>query len=222
MKTDALKSLTAKAHLAAERASQAELALGLVDQSMATDSFDRAVDLANLGLLEARKAHNAQLLQQAHARLANCQQKAAQAALDKTPDDPDANLAVGRYLCFTKGDWERGLPKLALGKDDDLKTLSLTELQGVTSSAEQAKLGDGWWDLAEKQEGVIKTQMRRRAGCWYQKTLPGLSGLMKEKIEKRLAQLTAEPSPKAQSGYARGTPPLAPFNEKTAKQHQAR
>ena len=31
---------------------------------------------------------------------------------------PEANLAVGKYLCLVKGDWEWGVLMLALGNDD--------------------------------------------------------------------------------------------------------
>ncbi|MBI3877243.1 MAG: hypothetical protein HY300_15015, partial [Verrucomicrobia bacterium] len=41
-----------------------------------------------------------------------------------TPDDPGANLAVGQFLCFVKGDWESGLPLLAKSDDNVLKTLA--------------------------------------------------------------------------------------------------
>ena len=67
--------------------------------------------------------------------------------------------------------------------------------------------------------------MRRRAGHWYQEAMPDLApGLGKSKVEKRLAQAAEEPPLEADDGAARVRPPLAvaPFNEKTAKMHQAR
>jgi hypothetical protein len=75
---------------------------------------------------------------------------------------------------------------LALGKDEALKLVAKQELEGVASSTEQAKLGDGWWNLAENGEGATKKQMQARAGYWYQKALPSLSGIMKDKVEKRI------------------------------------
>jgi formylglycine-generating enzyme required for sulfatase activity len=55
--------------------------------------------------------------------------------------------------------------------------------------------------------------------------MPDLApGLGKSRVEKRLAEAAEEPTPDAESGSARIRPPLAvaPFNEKTAKQYQAR
>ena len=42
--------------------------------------------------------------------------KRAQATLADKPDDPSANLMVGRQVCFVQGDWSRGLPMLAPGR----------------------------------------------------------------------------------------------------------
>ncbi len=232
LRTSEPNSLTQKARLASEHDAIAGLALGLVEQSLAGDQFDTAMQLGNLALEEARKTHNLKLLRQAQSRLADVQQrakvreeaKAAMATLDKTPDDPEANLVVGKYECYVKGDWDKGIPKLALGRDEDLKSLATKELKGAATANEQVKLGDAWWDLAEKQEGAAKSPMRQRACSWYQKAMPGFSGLIKDKIEKRLANATAAPAIEVEGGAARSRPPIAvaPFNELTAKQHQKR
>ena len=123
------------------------------------------------------KAREKELIAQAQGRIAEVAElvkayedvKAAKVTLEKTPDDPEANLVVGKYLCFVKGDWDKGVPMLALGKDEALKALAKLELEGAASSKEQAKLGDGWWNLAEKQEGTAKKQIQARAGHWYQR-----------------------------------------------------
>ncbi|MEI8375786.1 MAG: hypothetical protein WCJ35_23435, partial [Planctomycetota bacterium] len=46
-----------------------------------------------------------------------------------------------------------------------------------------------------KQEGMAKKQIQARAAHWYKQALPGLSGLVKEKVEVRLRQ--TEPNGKA-------------------------
>ncbi len=43
--------------------------------------------------------------------------------------DPSANLAVGWYLCLVRGDWKTGLPYLAKGSDEMLKTPAETEFE---------------------------------------------------------------------------------------------
>jgi len=78
---------------------------------------------------------------------------------------------------------------LALSSDEKLKALAKRDIEGATSSNEQATLGDGWWTLAEKQEGMAKKQIQGRAAHWYKQALPGLSGLVKDKVEKRLTSV---------------------------------
>ena len=49
--------------------------------------------------------------------------------LKTNPDDPQANLALGRYRCFAKGDWEAGLPLLAKSGDAALASLAKKALE---------------------------------------------------------------------------------------------
>ena len=190
--TAARQSLKPKQHI-----SIAEEALKLVDQAVSQDNFTVADQLGKLALDEAQKAGEKELISKVQGRIAEASEiakvyedvKAARVKLEKTPDDPEANLAVGRYLCFVKVIGKKGW-QCCVGKDETLKALATQELQGAASSSEQAKLGDGWWNLAEKQEGKAKWQIQARASYWYRKALPGLSGLMKDKVEKRLKEIT--------------------------------
>jgi len=75
---------------------------------------------------------------------------------------------------------------LALGSDEKLKKLAIRELEGNPDADGQVALGDGWWELASESEGKAKEQIEGRAGHWYRKALPGLTGLMKDRVEKRL------------------------------------
>ena len=195
MKTAVLTKCAVFLRTPEQHNSASEEALKLVDQAVTQDKLTVANQLADLALAEARKAREKELITQAQSRITELAElaksyeevKTAKVTLEKTPDDPDANLIVGKYLCFVKGDWEKGVPMLALGKDEALKALAMQEIQRAVSSNEQAKLGDGWWSLAEKQKGTAKKQAQERAGYWYRKALPSLSGLMKDKVEKRVA-----------------------------------
>jgi len=44
--------------------------------------------------------------------------------LPEKPDDPVSNAHLGRFTCFAKDDWERGLPMLAKGSDVGLRGLA--------------------------------------------------------------------------------------------------
>ncbi|MHB0956817.1 MAG: DUF1559 family PulG-like putative transporter [Pirellulaceae bacterium] len=101
-------------------------------------------------------------------------------------DDPEAHLQAGRYYCFTKGEWEKGLPFLAKGSDSRLKQLAAAELTPPTVPADQLELADGWWNLAASEK-AYQAAFQRRAVYWYQRVLPGLpSGLWRAKTELRL------------------------------------
>jgi hypothetical protein len=119
----------------------------------------------------------------------------ASETLKTAPNDPAANLAVGKYECFQKGDWQHGLAALALGDDPELKSLAKKDTEGPASADEQASLGDDWWNLADKQGPGAKKQIQARARYWYEKALPELSGLVKAKVEKRLAEASSAKPP---------------------------
>jgi hypothetical protein len=108
--------------------------------------------------------------------------------LKASPVDGGANLAVGGYYCFFKGNWEKGIPMLALGNDEPLKSLALKEVQGVSDADAQVAVGDGWWALAATSEERVQKQAQGRAAYWYRKALPGLVGLARDKVESRLRE----------------------------------
>jgi hypothetical protein len=178
----------------------------IVDDALAADDFDSADKLLKIGEAAARKTRNVALVTSILSRMKQVEglRKVrhdvlpAIVALAKDPKDPNANLSVGKYLCFTKGDWDNGLPKLALGADAKLKAIAEKDLGSPTDAAERAELGDAWWDLAEAEKGSVKMLMRGRAHHWYKVAVPELTGLTKTKVEKRLTQLAA-PLTKADS-----------------------
>jgi hypothetical protein len=134
--------------------------------------------------------------------------KQALATLEVKPTDPASNLTVGRFRCFQKGDWDSGLPMLALGSDSTLKALAEKELAEPKSADEQAKLADGWWTAAEKEEGTTRRHIHSQAAHWYRRALPDLTGLDKARAEKRLEE--PGPLPEADGRSGDRTPRDAP------------
>ena len=143
--------------------------------------------------------------------------------MDDNPTEPAANLAAGCYLCFVKGNWNRGVAMLALGSDEPLKAVALMELRGAASADEQAAIGDAWWDVAEARQGDERDTLRLRAGFWYRQAEPMVAGgLVGLKIKQRLEAI-AKLGGEISAAPTRLGPPLAvaPFDERTARQHQA-
>jgi hypothetical protein len=103
--------------------------------------------------------------------------------LKANEDDPDANLALGKYLCLAKGNWEEGLPMLARGSDMTLKALAERDLRGVKTADEDYDLGNSWWE-----SGAFG---QKRAVICYERTIPSLSDLKKAAAEARVAEYAA-------------------------------
>lgn len=115
--------------------------------------------------------------------------KAALATLAESPNDAAACSLVGKYRCFVKGDWERGLAYLALGDDEALKKLAAIELSRSPTPADLVAAGDGWWAVADALEPAEQQPIRTRALSWYVRANDALTGgLEKLRIEKRLAE----------------------------------
>ncbi|HUY36921.1 MAG TPA: NPCBM/NEW2 domain-containing protein [Pirellulales bacterium] len=114
------------------------------------------------------------------------------ARLETDANDPAANLAVGRFYCFGKKDWDRGLPRLAAGGDPALKELARRELAKPNGAEEEKSLGDDWWDMSRKEKGAVKAALASRAGFWYRRAVTVLSGIEKEAVEARLEKIGAD------------------------------
>jgi hypothetical protein len=113
--------------------------------------------------------------------------KKAQATLAQNPNDPAANLLIGKYYCFYKSDWAQGLPLLARTSDAALTSLAAREQAGSPKPTDQVNLADDWWSYSETSPGSTKAVIQSHAVMWYRKALPDLSGLTKTRVEKRLA-----------------------------------
>jgi hypothetical protein len=113
--------------------------------------------------------------------------------LDK-PGSGDAE-AVGRYLCFVKGDWDAGLPHLVSGAKGPLKALVEKDVLNPADAAKQVETADGWADVAQKEKSAWRrSRIQVRVRHWLEKAQPNATGVLKLKVEKKLAEIEdAEP-----------------------------
>jgi hypothetical protein len=139
----------------------------------------------------------------------------AQDTLVKDPENADANAIVGEHLCIVNEAWEQGLPLLNKGSNARLKSAATFDLANPTEAPAQVEAGDAWWALAEKEADDRKTALQRRASLWYGKAKGGVTGLVKAKVEKRIAEvpvpevtIPAEADARAQVAW-RPTPAVA-------------
>lgn len=97
-------------------------------------------------------------------------------SIEEQKGTPEDQSAVGRFLCFTKGDWDLGLPYLAKGKEAALQTLAEQDLAGQNPAA----LAEAWHGLLKKEAGV-----KDRVLHWSAKAWPMLEGIAREKARER-------------------------------------
>jgi hypothetical protein len=197
MKSDAALAAAKAVRSNEQRKAFVTQILSLVNQAVMTDRYDLARPLSDLALASARMLNDPALLKQtvaevrqvADAESGYADVKKAKAVLDQKPTDPDANLKFGKFVCFFKSDWQAGLPMLALGNDAGLKSLAEKELTGTASADDQLMLGDGWWDVANKQKGNVRIRILRHAESWYAQSISTLQGLAKTRTENRMKEI---------------------------------
>lgn len=156
----------------------------VIDEAVAEDRYEIAANLAKLAA-EACARSSPQLRKETADRRKRVLQLQKQfqevekslTALKEDPRNPYANLTGGKYLCFSKGDWKKGLSMLALGGDPSLSALAERDLKGPATPEEQAALADAWWGV----EAI------ERAVYWYEQALSGISGIERDRIDKRLS-----------------------------------
>jgi formylglycine-generating enzyme required for sulfatase activity len=214
LKTQALTATAGAAKSREAATALAEACLQVAEEAAAADKFREAKVLAGKAEAAARVAKDAALVKRVQKRgdeiedLEREQRKVKEAekVLETNPNDPDANLALGRYALL-KGELEKALPMLSRGSEPLLRAAADKELATPTEAKGQAEVGDAWWDVAEKEKSAaLKEAFLGRAKENYEKALAGLSGFGKTRVEKRLAELSAvKASPKP--GSTGGTKP---------------
>ena len=155
-KADVIAQTAEKVRTAEQKRAIAEAALQVVDEAIREDNFDLAKEMVKqanqLARLQevATRSKEVDKLAKAYADA-----KEARGTLKKDPTDPDANLAVGRYLCFARDDWDKGLLMLANGSNEKLKSLAEKDIKGAKTPAEQVRLGNAWWDSAKEASPLL-------------------------------------------------------------------
>ena len=184
----------------------------VIDEALKADRCDVALELVStayqmcLGSTGSkyRKAmfDRRKEIQKLHEEWQTCQK--AFIELEADPNNADAHLVVGQYLCFTKDAWQQGLSHLAQGADEAFKVLAKRDLQSPEEPEEQLALADAWWDLAADRDDAAAAACLARASHWYRKALPQLSGLSKLKVERRLEQSDASGQADTANGKSGG------------------
>jgi hypothetical protein len=117
--------------------------------------------------------------------------KEAIALLKTAPNDPAANLAVGRFYAAVASLPAVGLPMLAKGVDPLLKDAATRDLANPVTAADQLAAAEAWVAAAKAQAvaGAAKDWMQRRALSWYDASAAQETGLARSAVAKRATEL---------------------------------
>jgi hypothetical protein len=178
-----------------------------INQAIALDRYDLADRLCSLSDAMAHRFGDTGSARLAALRIRETREIEAAwaqvqkplATLAQQPDNPDANSKVGRFLCLYKGQWAKGLPLLAAGSDGPARSVAKKDLAGAATPEAQTALGDSWWELSDKEQGLVLQHLQWRAAFWYRQALPSLTGLARVKVDKRLGEFDSAAS-KAANG----------------------
>lgn len=123
--------------------------------------------------------------------------------LQKTPEDEKALEIVGKYRCFVRGDWERGLPALAACRDEPLRDLAKREVALDAARPDAVAVfavAGEWWSFADgvkRSAGLpaeTGTSARRHAADLYTKILANLEDPLDAKLASNRIAAVAEES----------------------------
>jgi hypothetical protein len=179
-----------------------KLAISLSSAAALDEQFDPADKLVALADSAAAKTRNLELREEAREwrgelRRRRAMFEEARLARDKlkdAPDDPQANLTVGKYLCFARGEWKAGLEHLSRGADAPLARVATLELarQPLPAPEDDLALADAWWAYAKNDKSEFRTRLQGRAIDWYMDTLPKLDAPTARQVEQVLDDIFAE------------------------------
>lgn len=104
----------------------------------------------------------------------------------RSPDDPVAATAVGRYLCFVKGQWEEGLPLLAKGASAALADAIKADGEVGSDPSKAFVAAERWWQLGlDTTDKETSAGYKERARRWYEIAEAGLPA-GREKLAARV------------------------------------
>ena len=193
VKVDAVMKMSPKV-FAANLGVNVAAAMEVVDRLASAEDFAAAARLgsllqpitagdANLHRLVQQRRNEIDAMRAARDRLRPQLEK-----LKSAPGDPPANLAVGTYVCFGRGDWERGLTMLSKSQDAALQRLARQDLSTKGNSQSLFETASAWWKYAETLSGRSQRVVRGHAADQYRGALRFLDGLQKLAAERRIQE----------------------------------
>lgn len=165
-------------------------AQNLVKQAIADERFDIASEMQDIATAAASRTQDSELVIRTRAHASDLKDftkmwqdaRGAEKILADKPDDPDANLKVGRYRCVVQRDLA-GLENLAKGSDRSIRAAAELDLTMPMTTDDQMKVGDSWWNLGESTLPPSRLLYMERALYWYGLALPNVAPNVKSRLD---------------------------------------
>ncbi len=172
----------------------ANTGLPLLDATIRSEQFALGQRLAQLIDVAALKGKHVEQITAVQARTAEFRAllsacttaQSAATTLPQHPLDEPANLNVGIYTCFVRGDWSTGLLHLAQGNNETFKAVAVKELVVPNDPIRQLELADRWWEIGEGYKDWMQREIRNHAAAWYHTALKNLNGVTLARINTRI------------------------------------
>ena len=196
-KAELLEQVVKHARTPRYKSDLAEACLNTGFAAVAADDYASALKLSELaknsaaGASDSSLARTADFLDQETVRCRQAYDGVTNSyrILRSKSGDPEANLAVGKFLCFTKNDWSAGLLLLARGGDAELGAVAKEEISSnLKNPEEQRVLGNKWWDLSSKVQAEDKIFCQRRARYWFLKCIASSKEPDKTPLRQELSE----------------------------------
>ncbi len=202
--SDALRAAAGSAREPGSAAALVAEAVSRVRAAIAVDDYDLAAEFQKTAETVAPRAADAAgaaaLIQSANQlKTARAAHKAAMPAFQKLKADPenaDAHLEVGRFLCFVKGDWSQGGEHLERGSDRTLREAAARERLAQSDPAKLASAADGWVKVSGARDHALDL---------YRRAWPGLAADRRDAVRVHFLGLQEGPVSDAPAGWYIGS-----------------
>lgn len=196
-KAEAVHQASEAAKGATQRKAIAQLTQTLAEQLATAGRYDLASDVILVGVTAAARSREAELgkaLRQQRDQIWQVKRRATEAQvwlerLKSDPDNGELNQRYGSFLCFDRGDWDAGIPHLAMSTSVTIRRAAEKDEAASKSAADQAAAFEAWCDAVDAVERDHRDSARKRALHWANLAANRATGLAKSQLESRIADL---------------------------------
>ena len=196
MKSATLKAAASKLKTPEHNRDLVDKSISLIDQFESQDRYSDGLGVATIAAQVVLKVKDKALIASVQGVRRDAEDVAkefssaakARDVLKSRPDDREAKLVWGKWLCLRKDEWDEGLKLLRDVSDEKLKDLATRDLNRPDDKAGFLSLGTDWLDYAKSRKDRGHNRFAARSLYWLFKASEDATGLAKSKIETQIEQ----------------------------------